>query len=978
MAERDRLAGVARKTARLLAALLSAWVLLGAAPPGESWLTIETPHFRIHYLERLQTFAERVAVLAEEVHDQLAPIYGDTASYPVNVVIVDDFDTANGSANIVPYDLIRLYAMAPEADGNLGDSDDWLRMLILHEYVHILHLDTISGPARIWNAVFGKSFGPNQALPRWITEGLATFEESALTEGGRLRNNLFRMYLRMDAYTNRFRDSGGVTGAPVRFPGANVWYLYGSDFVDYVARTRGREAWISFIREIGGTALPTALNVYARRSLGDDIVSLWDEYAAAAQGEFAAEGVAVIARGLTPTPALTDAGNTTGAPRCLGPDHLAFFRDDGEQTRAVAAVALPGRNAAAPDEADDDEAEASVLLEVDGDGTYDVSRDGRFVVVSLLSDTEHLYGFFDLYRYDLAAGGLPTRLTRGERAREPALSPDGTRVAYIAVNRVGGADLRELDLRTGETRVLHNASDLSLAATPDYSPDGRYVVFSLWRLDWGRDIALVDTRDGSLRLLTDDRAQDLTPAFSPDGASVLFASDRTAIFNAYELDLGSGDVVQRSNVLGGVLAPRRCSPGGPLVVRRFGPDGFDIAWLDGEGERAAPAPYERPEVAYPDHELEAVRLDQGRYEPWRYLYPRAWSPTISQEGSELLLGATVVGGDPVGHHAYTAAVTYNAETQRPSVGIGYAFSALRANLSAYLSYAERERDGLFAESAFQRFAVDRVNAGVGVGIPFFDVGSGHSLRLSYDFRSEALAAPLVIEHDPADLEPSVPDLGRSDELGLAWNWGDADGFAYTVSTSEGTELNVTLSLRSPVESEAFDVVQLTWGLRHYQPAPWFHEHVFALLVTGGISRGPNGRRGNFGVGGPPEQDVLLSIIEDTPAGAGFLRGYERFAQTGRQYHLLNLEYRMPLFTIDQGPWTLPFFLRRLYAAVFVDYGTATDDLDGFGGWLTSVGAELRLQTTLAYGVPGGFRLGWAYGFGRDATNQVYVLYGGTF
>ena len=93
---------------------------------------------------------------------------------------------------------------------------------------------------------------------------------------------------------------------------------------------------------------------------------------------------------------------------------------------------------------------------------------------------------------------------------------------------------------------------------------------------------------------------------------------------------------------------------------------------------------------------------------------------------------------------------------------------------------------------------------------------------------------------------------------------------------------------------------------------------------------------------------------------------------------MNLEYRVPLFDIDVAPWTLPFFLRRLYAAAFVDYGTATNEIDGFNGWLTSVGGELRLQSSLGYTYPADFRLGVAYGIARTVPTQIYLLYGGAF
>ncbi|MCA9565488.1 MAG: hypothetical protein KC561_18450, partial [Myxococcales bacterium] len=225
--------------------------LRAAEDLAEDWRTIETAHFRLHFDERNRDFAVRAAELAEESHLQLVPIFGETAEAPIEIVILDDVDTANGSAGAVPYNLITLYVMAPEAGGNLSDSDDWLRGLIIHEYIHILHMNRISGLWAGYNAIFGRTAIPNQALPRWFIEGLATYGESRFTEGGRLRNNAYRMMLRMDSLSNDFMGPENLSGYPVDWPGATGWYLYGSDFIDYVAHTRGPEGWIQVIEDIG-------------------------------------------------------------------------------------------------------------------------------------------------------------------------------------------------------------------------------------------------------------------------------------------------------------------------------------------------------------------------------------------------------------------------------------------------------------------------------------------------------------------------------------------------------------------------------------------------------------------------------------------------------------------------------------------------------------------------------------------------------
>src|SRR5690606_13998652 len=67
------------------------------------------------------------------------------------------------------------------------------------------------------------------------------------------------------------------------------------------------------------------------------------------------------------------------------------------------------------------------------------------------------------------------------------------------------------------------------------APDGRRVAFSALGDLWIRE-------RGAPRRLTDDVYVDRDPAFTPDGGSVVFASDRAGQLDLWRLDLSSGRV----------------------------------------------------------------------------------------------------------------------------------------------------------------------------------------------------------------------------------------------------------------------------------------------------------------------------------------------------------------------------------------------------------------------------------------------------
>ena len=64
--------------------------------------------------------------------------------------------------------------------------------------------------------------------------------------------------------------------------------------------------------------------------------------------------------------------------------------------------------------------------------------------------------------------------------------------------------------------------------------------------------------------MTDDKAIDGAPAWSPDGKYLYFSSDRTGIFNIYAYELETKRLLQVTNVLGGAFSPGP-SPDGKSV-----------------------------------------------------------------------------------------------------------------------------------------------------------------------------------------------------------------------------------------------------------------------------------------------------------------------------------------------------------------------------------------------------------------------------
>jgi len=198
--------------------------------------TITTPHFAIHFHQREESLARRLATIAEDVFARVSRQIG-TPSGRVHVILVDQHDISNGWATPVPFNLIEISVAAPAGDSTIGNTDDWLRLVLAHEYTHIVHLDKARGWIGGLRNVFGRApvLYPNLFLPLWQIEGIATYNESVLTGEGRVPTGDFRMIVDRAAAVRRFDPIDRANGGLIDWPGGSTQYAYGAYFHQYLA-----------------------------------------------------------------------------------------------------------------------------------------------------------------------------------------------------------------------------------------------------------------------------------------------------------------------------------------------------------------------------------------------------------------------------------------------------------------------------------------------------------------------------------------------------------------------------------------------------------------------------------------------------------------------------------------------------------------------------------------------------------------------
>jgi len=135
----------------------------------------------------------------------------------------------------------------------------------------------------------------------------------------------------------------------------------------------------------------------------------------------------------------------------------------------------------------------------------------------------------------------------------PVLSPDGRRIAFIALN-----DLWQMRIGGRPRRITH---DRYLEADPTWSPDGRRLAYSSDRAG-SEDLYVLDQGTGATRRVTSDPNAEAQAAFSPDGARLAYQDQDGA---TYALDLATGATRQ--------VIPAAWEPGAPT----WGPNGSTLA-----------------------------------------------------------------------------------------------------------------------------------------------------------------------------------------------------------------------------------------------------------------------------------------------------------------------------------------------------------------------------------------------------------------
>ena len=1073
--------------------------------PRLTWRTLQTEHFNITFHGGEEALAEEIAWVCEDVWAKMTEELQEWPRRRTEVVIVDNTDSANGYAMTLPVNTIVIYVTAPGEDSTLSRYEDWFDAIMTHEYTHILHIDTVEGLPQLLRKVFGRIVSTNRVSPGWIVEGQATFQETRHTNGGRGRSTVADMVKRMAVLEGEFPPLGNMDGWQTEAPGGNLRYLFGQDFADYIAKTAGHDVWTDWIHTYGGW-VPYWLP--AERVFDASYLELYEGWEAHLEDRYFAQRDEVLALGLTQPELLSD-----GIQRCSGPtyspsgERLVWSCYDLEDGSAIVVAGGDGED-----------------QEVEIRGAYASELawrpDGQAFAFAAMHTVNRFNAYYDVYLHTLGGGGAEP-LTKGQRARDPAFSPDG-RELVVVTNEVQDNDLARLTVDRTLTPLTEHTDHTQLS-TPRFSPDGQTLAVSVWK-HGQRDIWLYSKDGEPLRRLTADLAHDLDPAWSTDGRTLYFSSDRTGIFNIYAVDLETERVRQLTNVLGGAFHPWPSPDGEHLVYESFSHNGNDIARIalsedlgwdrgtlarplehraalasflpaepielaepyspevrdqdedeDEDDDKKArwwrPRPTRSGEVRIapdmadaepypglqglggalhalppglvmgvpgedlsprgewdPDQPVEGIEEDDfasaelddkeeedfdfsfpvGRYDPFPTLLPPRYIVPLLYQTAYGFMGTVNTGGvDTMRHFAYSGYLSYRTDSRFLGWGVGATYNraipVYSAGAYAYtvpfgdvFEYPGPPDEGgawiPSVESANERYWDRRTRFYAQVAQ---SVGQRRSVFARWGGSVRQPLEPI----GPEAYRPALPLRGFLSSVGGGWRYAYGRSYARSISPEDARVVSLVGELYHPLIGSrvlddtdqwvGFTQVQATAEWREYKALGWADNHVLAWKLAGGATLGDERRYGSYRLGGSFGEAAYYTLPDEWRA----LRGFPPAVVFGDWYYLGSAEYRLPLLYVDRGVGTIPFFMRYVGAAAFVDAGNAFN-ADAFGdaaqtnavltGARVGTGAELKATAIAGWGVPFTVRLGYAFavagegGYAPGDVRGAYAWLGSSF
>lgn len=591
----------------------------------DPWQQLETPHFMIYYVEGIEEKALQVGAIAEDIHSQLTDYLEYEPSRRTGLIIFSNQDIPMGWAQVMwGSNTMALSLAHPSLTMGLGEStyESWIRLVLTHEYAHILQLNLPPEDLWPWGWV-SYIFPTSLTQPYWFIEGFAVAMETEFTEGGRGDSPAIEAQLHAQADGDNLYSFDQVQGLyPLEsWPGASATYNYGVYFLQYLEELYGP----GFSRELARSYTENpflGLGGWFRRLTGHDLQRQYVEWQETlGTGERTPQG----------RPLTYHWGYNINAS--LSPDarRVAYFHG-GEETPALRIWSQEG------------EYQVQQAQGLYG-GSPAWSPDARYLAYSRLEPARHKDLLHHIYIHDLRND--EERLITGDHGgRYPAWSSQGE-IAYVEPIQ-GDTQVVGVSPAGDGYRVIVPPDPRVNIRKLSWDPQARYLAMETW-LEGGKSgICIWDETEEDLHTLFIEDMYISGPEWSGDGRYLLFIGLGENNHDLYAFDTEEDTFYQITQSPYGVYGVS--SVGEKIVHTALTDRGYQLFtmdllpqnWQEVDLQTYDPVPAED----WPDYDPDTFTV--GDYPLLRKLVPKMALPLMGVgKENNLAVGLTIMGWDPL-------------------------------------------------------------------------------------------------------------------------------------------------------------------------------------------------------------------------------------------------------------------------------------------------------------------------------------------
>lgn len=548
----------------LLSATAQTLPILDQNPANLRWYRIKTPHFSVLYPEGFGTPAQRTAHKLEQLYEPVSATLGRKPRR-LPLLLQNQTSISNGFVTLTPRR--SEFFTTPPQDPFLLGTYDWLDLLAVHEYRHVVQFEKAR---QGFGSVLFTLFGYNAlslatlGVPDWFSEGDAVGTETVLGQSGRGRIPNFDMGFRANLLAGRrFSYNKSVAGS-FRDNVPNH-YVLGYLMTTNLRRENGADGWSRILNTYyHKLPLPFSFSGSVKKLTGsrvdklytrtlDDLTETWNKQR---------EGIRISPATALPVQPEKRVFTNYQYPQYVSDSTLLAVKSG---LGDIAQLVLLRRNGT--------EKKTFVLGLFNDPDMLSVNA-GRAVWVEFRYHPRwNQQVWSEIRSLDLTTG-RQTRMTSRTRYNAVALSPDGFSLAAVEHTETYKTRLLILDAETGKVKqTLPN-------------PFGDFYLHPRWSDD-SKSVVVVALNDGKKTLqridATSGQRTDLLPALNrnishpqPWGPYVFYNSPQSGIDNVYAVDTRNGRTFQVSSRPLGAYHAAISPTGKTLAFHDFSADGFRV------------------------------------------------------------------------------------------------------------------------------------------------------------------------------------------------------------------------------------------------------------------------------------------------------------------------------------------------------------------------------------------------------------------